>query len=148
METESRSLIKNGVLMQYLGHEEEVTIPDTCTSIGVRAFKDQTQLRRVVVPKSVKDIGEKAFEDHGGKPSSMPRRAAVRSGTPGRTISSFSRCEEERSLCMSEEELRELLLAEVYAGAFSGLGAMLLDEDRIRNAGAEELEELARDLQR
>ena len=45
----------------------------------------------------------------------------------------FSRC---------EEELRELLLAEVYAGAFSGLGAMLLDEDRIRSAGAEELEEL------
>lgn len=47
---------------------------------------------------------------------------------------------------MSEEELRELLLAEVYAGAISGLGAMLLDEDRIRNAGAEELGELARDL--
>ena len=47
---------------------------------------------------------------------------------------------------MSEEELRELLLAEVYVGAFSGLDAMLLDEDRIRNAGAEELEELARDL--
>lgn len=44
---------------------------------------------------------------------------------------------------MSEEDLRELLLAEVYAevyaGVFSGLGAMLLDEDRIRNAGAEEL---------
>ena len=69
----------------------------------------------------------------------------MRSGTPGRTTSSFSRCKEERGLCISEEELRELLLAEVYAGAFSGLGAMLLDEDRIRNAGAEELEELARD---
>ena len=41
--------------------------------------------------------------------------------------------------------LRELLLAKVYAGAFSGLGAMLLDKDQIRNAGAEELEELARD---
>ncbi len=53
--------------------------------------------------------------------------------------------EEERGLYMSEEELRELLLAEVYAGAFSGLGAMLLDEDQIRNAGVEELEELARD---
>ena len=62
METESRFLIKNGVLMQYLGHEEEATIPDTCTSIGVRAFKDQAQLRWVVVPKSVKDIGESAFE--------------------------------------------------------------------------------------
>lgn len=35
---------------------------------------------------------------------------------------------------MSGEDLRELL-AEVYVGAFSGLGAMLLDEDRIRNAG-------------
>ena len=46
---------------------------------------------------------------------------------------------------MSEEELRELLLADVYGGTFSGLGAMLLDEDRIRNAGAEELEELAQD---
>lgn len=46
---------------------------------------------------------------------------------------------------MSEEELRELLLTEAYVGAFSGLGAMLLDEDRIQNAGAEELEELARD---
>ena len=69
----------------------------------------------------------------------------MRSGTPGRTTSSFSRCKEERGLCISEEELRELLLAEVYAGAFSGLGAMLLDEDRIRNAGAEELEELAQD---
>lgn len=48
--------IKNGVLMQYPGREEEVTIPDTCTSIGVRAFKDQMQLRRVVVPKSGKDL--------------------------------------------------------------------------------------------
>lgn len=57
----------------------------------------------------------------------------------------FSRCEEERGLRMSEEELRELLLTEAYVGAFSGLGAMLLDEDRIQNAGAEELEELARD---
>ena len=33
VETESRFLIKNGVLMQYLGHEEEVTIPDTCTAL-------------------------------------------------------------------------------------------------------------------
>lgn len=33
---------------------------------------------------------------------------------------------------------------EVYAGAFSGLGSMLLDAEEIRNADAEELEEIAR----
>lgn len=42
------------------------------------------------------------------------------------------------------ERLREKLLNEIYAGAACGLGAMLLDEDRIRNADEEELEELAR----
>lgn len=46
---------------------------------------------------------------------------------------------------MTTEELRQTLLDEIYAGAFSGMGAMILDEDRIRNAGVEELEELARE---
>ena len=44
----------------------------------------------------------------------------------------------------STENLRQELLAEAYAGTFSGLGAMLLDVDEIRNADAEELEEIAR----
>ena len=44
----------------------------------------------------------------------------------------------------SAEALRQQLLDEVYAGAFSGLGAMLLDEEEIRQAGPEELEALAR----
>ncbi len=42
------------------------------------------------------------------------------------------------------EGLRRELLNEVYAGAFSGFGAMLLDEDEIRCADPEELEEIAR----
>jgi hypothetical protein len=42
------------------------------------------------------------------------------------------------------ERLREDLLQEIYAGAASGLGAMLLDEDRIRHADKEELEEIAK----
>lgn len=44
---------------------------------------------------------------------------------------------------MDTEELREQLLTEVCAGAFSGLGAMILDEDRIRKADEEELKEIA-----
>lgn len=44
---------------------------------------------------------------------------------------------------MDSEELRKKLLTDVYAGACSGLGAMLLDEDRIRSADEDELQEIA-----
>ena len=37
------------------------------------------------------------------------------------------------------EELRAALLNEMYAGGFSGYPAMLLDEERIRNATGAEL---------
>ena len=54
----------------------------------------------------------------------------------------------EETLCPGRAEdaeaLRRRLLEDVYAGAFSGLGAMLLEEDEIRAAGPEELEHLAR----
>lgn len=42
------------------------------------------------------------------------------------------------------EALRQEQLGETCAGAFSGLGAMILDADEIRNADAEELEKIAR----
>lgn len=42
------------------------------------------------------------------------------------------------------ESLRRELMDEAYAGAFSGLEAMILDVDEIRNADPEELEEIAR----
>ena len=41
------------------------------------------------------------------------------------------------------EELRRRLLEEIYAGAAAGMGAMLLDEGRIRRADDEELREIA-----
>jgi hypothetical protein len=42
------------------------------------------------------------------------------------------------------ESLRKDLLDEAYAGAFSDLGAMILDADEIRNADKDELKEIAR----
>ena len=42
------------------------------------------------------------------------------------------------------EDLRRELLEEAYAGAFSGLGAMILDADEIRRSDGDELEEIAR----
>lgn len=47
-------------------------------------------------------------------------------------------------LTQNTEELRQSLLEEIYADAASGLGAMLLDEEKIRQAGPEELADLAR----
>lgn len=41
------------------------------------------------------------------------------------------------------EELRSKLLSDIYAGAISGTPAMMLDESRIRNADASELEKIA-----
>lgn len=42
------------------------------------------------------------------------------------------------------EDLRKELMDEAYAGAFSGMEAMLLDADEIRRADEKELEEIAR----
>lgn len=42
------------------------------------------------------------------------------------------------------EALRKELLDEACAGAFSGLGAMILDADEIQNADGSKLEEIAR----
>ncbi len=52
----------------------------------------------------------------------------------------------ERCIMMEKDSeiLRRELLDEAYAGAFSGLGGMLLDAEEIRRADPEELEEIAR----
>ena len=46
-------------------------------------------------------------------------------------------------MTMTTEELRRRLLEEIYAGAMAGMGAMILDEDRIRRADDKELREIA-----
>ena len=42
------------------------------------------------------------------------------------------------------EDLRRKLLDDIYAGAVCGMGAMLLEEDEIREADDKELEEIAK----
>lgn len=50
-----------------------------------------------------------------------------------------------REINRDAEELRSKLLSEVYAGTVPGMPAMILDESRIRNADADELEKIAKE---
>ena len=51
---------EDGVLVKYKGSATEVTLPDTVTSIGERAFASST-VEHVTVPASVRSIGLEAF---------------------------------------------------------------------------------------
>ena len=51
---------EDGVLVKYKGSATEVTLPDTVTSIGERAFASST-VEHVTIPASVRSIGLEAF---------------------------------------------------------------------------------------
>ena len=53
--------IENGVLIQYTGKEEIVTVPDGVTSIGRNVFMSQLQIKKVILPEGLTTIGEGAF---------------------------------------------------------------------------------------
>ena len=56
-------VIENGVLKKYSGNDTEVVIPDGVKSIGIAAFKGDTNLTSVTIPDSVTYIEEPAFEN-------------------------------------------------------------------------------------
>ena len=51
-------IIRDGVLVKYVGHERQVTIPDGVTTIGAEAFCLHITLDSVTIPKSVTGIEE------------------------------------------------------------------------------------------
>lgn len=55
-------IIKDGVLVKYMGWQPFVEIPDTVTAIGDEAFLNNKTMIHVLIPDSVTSIGESAFE--------------------------------------------------------------------------------------
>ena len=53
-------IVENGVLIKYVGEEENVIIPDGVKKIGDECFVGTT-VKRVTIPESVNEIGDYAF---------------------------------------------------------------------------------------
>ena len=53
--------IESGVLVKYIGNENQVIIPNSVTSIGSAAFADSKSLASVTIPNSVRSINFGAF---------------------------------------------------------------------------------------
>lgn len=55
-------VIENGALTKYTGPGGDVAIPEGVTMIGDYAFRGCTSLTSVVIPASVTEIAENAFD--------------------------------------------------------------------------------------
>lgn len=59
--TSSDFYIVEGVLLEYIGKDENVIIPDSVTAIAAEAFNQRTFITSITIPNSVTSIGDKAF---------------------------------------------------------------------------------------
>ena len=55
-------IVGDGILLAYKGNDNVVSVPTNVKRIGAEAFKDCTNIQKVILPDSVEVIGEAAFE--------------------------------------------------------------------------------------
>ena len=54
-------IVGDGILLAYKGSGNVVSVPEGVKRIGAEAFKDHTEINKVVLPNSVEVVGEAAF---------------------------------------------------------------------------------------
>jgi hypothetical protein len=54
-------LIVNGDLIQYLGNEERVVVPENVTEIQGSVFKDHSEIKEIILPEKLCRLGDHAF---------------------------------------------------------------------------------------
>ena len=61
MDNPTNIIIDDGILIKYLGNEQDVTIPEDVVAIGYQAFKNNNTIKNVRLSKNVTDICREAF---------------------------------------------------------------------------------------
>ena len=56
-------IVKDGVLVEYMGTNEDITFSGSVTEIGDNTFKDNNFLTNIIISDSVTEIGQSAFEN-------------------------------------------------------------------------------------
>ncbi len=62
MQTEGLEINEEGVLVRYSGKEETVQIPEGVVKIGEKAFQGNSTIQKVILPDTVTEIGNYAFD--------------------------------------------------------------------------------------
>lgn len=60
---ESFLIVGDGILLAYEGNKQSVILPDTIKRIAGNAFYQNKQIKSLLLPSSLLEIGESAFED-------------------------------------------------------------------------------------
>ena len=83
----------------YMSTINSVTIPNSVTSIGAKAFQECTVLRSITIPNSVTRIGYSAFQD-----CKLLQTVAIGNGVTNIETAAFLRCSSLKSVHISDLE--------------------------------------------
>ena len=141
MNNQNDFIIENGILKEYSGNNDVVTVPEEVVAIGVNAFRNRKNLRQIYIPNSVREICKQAFEG-----CSNLQQIAIPASVERIGGAAFLNCGLER-ITLSNG-IKEIL-GYMYGGAFEGCAKLhhidipdsvkKIDKYVFSNSGIEEI---------